>query len=468
MAQTKASQLVWLRNDLRLDDNPALALAAERGSIQVIFIATPSQWRAHHESEAKIGLKAASLVDLNQQFARLGIAFTVLQTHGFDEVPETLLQFCKKQHISDLWFNQETPLDERRRDDAVCDRLSAESIECHPQPLDLLVNVPVLTQQNEPYKVFTPYYRRWLQLLQECQKPPYEYPSPQGEALSVEPLKLSWARQYREDLWLSEEKDVQQKLQSFCKQRLKSYPRKRDFPALPATSTLSPYLSLGRLGPRRLLASLQYHCADQHMHWLDNDWLRELAWRDFYRQLMLHFPRLNRYKPFHLETDNIKWRNDDDKFVAWCEGRTGFPIIDAAMRQLNQTGWMHNRLRMLAASFLSKLLLTDWRRGEQYFMQQLIDGEFAANNGGWQWSASTGCDAAPYFRVFNPVKQSQQYDPQGTFIRRFVPELAELDDKSIHQPSDKQRKACQYPEPIIDYKSARQRAIDIFADLKHH
>ncbi|WP_315982612.1 FAD-binding domain-containing protein [Aliamphritea spongicola] len=154
-------------------------------------------------------------------------------------------------------------------------------------------------------------------------------------------------------------------------------------------------------------------------YWLESDWLRELAWRDFYRQLLIQFPAINKHKPFKADTDQIRWQQNDAHWQAWCTGRTGFPIIDAAMRQLLQTGWMHNRLRMLTASFLTKLLFQDWRRGEAFFMQHLVDGDFAANNGGWQWSASVGCDAAPYFRVFNPLRQSEKFDPEGLFIRRF-------------------------------------------------
>ena len=172
------------------------------------------------------------------------------------------------------------------------------------------------------------------------------------------------------------------------------------------------------------------------------------------------------YPANRSETERVAWRQDEIGFQAWCEGKTGFPIVDAAMRQLLQTGWMHNRLRMITASFLSKLLLIDWHRGEQFFMQHLIDGEFAANNGGWQWSASTGVDAAPYFRVFNPTRQSERFDADGEFIRRFVPELRQVPGKQIHNPSDQTRQETGYPMPVVDYKPARQAAIEAFANLK--
>jgi len=461
------SQLVWLRNDLRLDDNPALTSAQQQGAIQVVFIATPKQWQQHDESVAKQGLKAASLHSLAKQLAAKGIPFTLLETDFFSAIPAVLADYCQKNRITEIWFNQETPLDERRRDSAVMALLEDSDVTSHALAPDLMVSVPVLTQQNEPFKVFTPYYRRWLQILQETQTPPYAVPEKQGDAIAFELAEPQWARNYRNDLWPADETTVLKKLSQFCRKKIKTYLQQRDFPADPATSTLSPYLSIGRIGPRRLLASIQYHCSEQHLHWQDNDWLRELAWRDFYRQLLVHFPRLSMEKPFKPETDHVVWRKDDAGFQAWCEGKTGFPIVDAAMRQLQQTGWMHNRLRMITASFLTKLLLIDWRRGEQFFMQHLIDGEFAANNGGWQWSASTGVDAAPYFRVFNPSRQSERFDPDGEFIRRFVPELNDVSNKQIHNPPDTLREELGYPLPVIDYKQARQAAIEAFAKLKN-
>lgn len=460
-----ATQLVWLRNDLRLDDNPALYHAQQQGQIRVVFIATPKQWQKHDESAARLGLKAAVLKNLSTQLAEIGIQFDLIEVNLFSDIPATLLDFCQQHHLQTVWFNQETPLDEYNRDQAVSTLLNAHQIGCEILTADLIVSCPILNQQNEPYKVFTPYYRRWLQLLSEQQQAAYDTPVAQGGPLSSPMLKPAWAGDYREDLWPAEELRVLDKLDLFCDKKLQRYKDNRDFPAEPATSTLSPHLSLGQLGPRRLVSSIQFHCAQQQRDWHDDDWLRELAWRDFYRQLLLYFPDISKRKAFKPETEHVAWRQDDAGFEAWCQGKTGFPIIDAAMRQLLQTGWMHNRLRMLSASFLSKLLLIDWRRGERFFMQHLIDGDFAANNGGWQWSASTGVDAAPYFRVFSPIRQSEKFDPEGLFIKRFVAELSELPAKNLHWPDEQQRLATGYPLPIVDYKSARQRAIAAFANL---
>jgi deoxyribodipyrimidine photo-lyase len=459
-------QLVWLRNDLRLDDNPALALAQQQGPIRVVYVSTPEQWRQHHESPARLGLKAAAVQDVASRLAGKGIAFDHLECDSFDSVVEQLLGHCTSLGIQQLWFNAETPLDEQRRDQAVSELLADHDIAIQRCEFDLLVSREVLNLQGLPFKVFTPFYKRWLQYLDVHAQPPYPEPRKQGKAIACKPLTLSWAGEFRSDLWPAEESAALQRLTAFCQQRLHSYPQLRDIPSVAGTSSLSPYLANGQLGPRRCVDTIKLCCAQAGRDWHSDDWLRELAWRDFYRQLMHHFPRLSKGRPFRLDTERIKWNNSDEDFQAWCEGRTGFPIVDAAMRQLRQTGWMHNRLRMVAASFLSKILFVDWRRGEQYFMQQLIDGEFAANNGGWQWSASTGCDAAPYFRVFNPTRQSQRFDPQGEFIRRFVPELSSLSAKAIHLPSVEDCQNLAYPLPIVDYKLARAYAIDSFKALK--
>ncbi len=458
------TQLVWLRNDLRLDDNPALFHASKQGLVRVVFVATPAQWRDHNDSPAKTGLKATLLHDLDKRLGALGIELDIISTDTFANIPTLLLNYCQQHAISDIWFNAETPFDEIHRDQSVKLLLQQHAITTHESPNDLIVNQPVMNQQGQPFKVFTPYYRRWLTLLTANLQKPWPEPLAQGDALTPSEKNIDWAGNFRRDLWTGTEQDAQQKLYKFCQNRLFGYAADRDHPAIPGTSTLSPYLATGTLGPRRLVETIQVACAQTGRDWLSDDWLRELAWRDFYRQLMLHFPRLNKNRAFKPETDSIIWNVNSLGFDAWCEGRTGFPIVDAAMRQLKQTGWMHNRLRMVAASFLTKLLFIDWREGERFFMQHLIDGEFAANNGGWQWSASTGCDAAPYFRVFNPTRQSERFDPNGDFIHRFVPELATLTAKHIHDPKPDQRKMCGYPDPIVDYKMAREYAIARFAE----
>tara|TARA_R110001606_G_scaffold79901_3_gene184342 strand:+ start:35480 stop:36892 length:1413 start_codon:yes stop_codon:yes gene_type:complete len=467
----KITHLVWLRNDLRCLDNPALYFASleansAKESIAVIITPTPAQWEQHNESGAKTGLRAGLIKNLAKTLATLGIPLHILEAKTFDQLPDIITEYCLSNNIKHLWFNRDLPIHEQQRDKAVCEQLQQHQISAHVQATDIIVPQDVLSQQGTPFKVFTPFFNRWVGMLAQQDITPLPAPEPQAKALPEPNFDLTWEKPFREDLWPADHDTAKQKLWQFCHHKEHHYQEGRDYPIEPATSTLSPYLALGALGPRQCLEAIFYTCNQEERRWQDSIWLKELAWRDFYRQLMSHFPFLCKSQPFKAETNALIWRQNEEEFQAWCEGRTGFPIVDAAMRQLNQTGWMHNRLRMVAASFFTKLMFADWRRGEAYFMSKLIDGEFAANNGGWQWSASTGCDAAPYFRVFNPTRQSQTYDKNGDFIRRFVPELAKLDAKSIHDPKPEQRKQCHYPKPIIDYKPARLAAIKAFDELK--
>jgi deoxyribodipyrimidine photo-lyase len=467
----KIEHLVWLRNDLRCLDNPALhsasleANALNKG-IGVVVTVTPTQWSKHNESDAKTGLRAGLIKTLAKTLATLGIPLHIINAETFDALPDAMTTFCLDHGIKHLWFNRDLPIHEQQRDHAVCEQLHQHHIKTHTLSADLIVPQAVFSQQGTPFKVFTPFFKRWLTLLAQQDITPLPAPESQADPLPEPSLNFTWEKPFREDLWPADQDIAKQKLWLFCHHKERHYQESRDYPVQPATSTLSPYLALGALGPRQCLEAIIYTCSQEERRWQDSIWLKELAWRDFYRQLMEHFPFLSMSHPFKQETNALLWRSNEAEFTAWREGKTGFPIIDAAMRQLKQTGWMHNRLRMVTASFFTKLLFADWRKGEAYFMSQLIDGEFAANNGGWQWSASTGCDAAPYFRVFNPTRQSQTYDKSGDFIKRFVPELATLDAKSIHNPSPEQRKKCDYPEPVIDYKPARLAAIAAFDELK--
>lgn len=458
--------LVWLRNDLRSIDNPALYYASQQGKVAVMVAVTPQQWAEHNESDAKTGLRAGLIKTLANTLATLGIPLHLIYTNTFSDLPNKITDFCLKQDIKHLWFNRDLPVHEQQRDQSVYKTLQNHGVDVHIQHADLIVPQAVLSQQGTPFKVFTPFFKRWVTLLAQQEITPLPAPNPQDQPINTVQLDLSWTAPFREDLWPADQNIAKQRLWQFCHHKERHYLAGRDYPMQPATSTISPYLALGALGPKQCLEAILYTCNQEERSWRDSIWLKELAWRDFYRQLMEHFPSLSMNQPFKTNTNLLSWRNSQNEFHAWCEGKTGFPIVDAAMRQLNQTGWMHNRLRMITASFFTKLLFSDWRKGEAYFMSKLIDGEFSANNGGWQWSASTGCDAAPYFRVFNPTRQSETYDKAGDFIKRFVPELADLDEKSIHNPNNAQRKQCGYPEPIIDYKPARLAAITAFDELK--
>jgi deoxyribodipyrimidine photo-lyase len=268
-------------------------------------------------------------------------------------------------------------------------------------------------------------------------------------------------------LWPAGQHISKKRLRHFIDDHLFHYNQERDFPNLHGTSQLSPYLATGMISPRQcFLAAL-----DANQNELDTGnkgavvWMGELIWREFYKHILVAAPRVSKHKAYKEETDTIWWDHDEKLMLAWQQGQTGYPLIDAAMRQLKTTGWMHNRLRMVVAMFFTKNLFFDWRLGEKYFMSQLIDGDLAANNGGWQWSASTGTDSAPYFRIFNPLRQSERFDPEGKFILQYCPELQDFDKKSIHEPYKIMpliAAQSQYPRPIIDLKKNRDKVLAAF------
>lgn len=475
---------VWLRNDLRLDDNPALYFACEDAKSKgiplcVIYCATEQQWQDHNDAGAKIGFRSAALADLESRLDALNTRLYRFEVDQFSDCAEVIVKFALSHRLDSLWFNSEVPLDEQNRDHQVKQMLNSEGVETHSFQGDFLVSPDLLrTKQGGIYKVFTPWYKAWLQQLDDQQLP---LPVPDLENSSIvtldtmhpqkntttDTISLPGAESFRSDLWPAQEQVALDRASEFCNEKIHRYIDTRDIPSINGTSTLSPYFASGLISARRCLKIIQdsYRAHENINSWRSDPWLREIAWREFYRYLMLHFPSLSRNRPFKPDTEHLQWESNPDLVLAWEQGKTGFPIIDAAMRQLNQTGWMHNRLRMLTASFFTKLMLEHWSKGEAYFMKKLLDGDFASNNGGWQWSASTGCDASPWFRVFNPTRQSEKFDAQGHFIRKFVPELASLDSKSIHNPSLTQRQQRNYPTPIVDYASARERVLERFRAL---
>lgn len=490
------TQLVWLRNDLRILDNPALYHACQTGqAVRVIFCVTKTQWQAHDESPRQLALRQALLAQLAISLANHAIDLEILETTTFDKVPELIHQYCNKHNIQDLWFNRQSWLNEALRDSCVENLLTAGHIKVHSFCDELLVDDKLLTQTGQPYRVFTPWYRQWLKKLQareirllpapsllDCASPASKASKARAtkQAISaphVAPPEISLRTSshlaltnacYRHDIWPSNAQYCLDQLRHFCQHRAASYPHQREFPSINGTSLLSPYLAVGALSIRQCYYYLQQSLRESNLHssidacannWPDHSWLKELGWREFYRYLMINNPNLAKGETFNPAKEP-KWVDNPVQFEAWCQGETGYPLIDAAMRQLHQTGWMHNRLRMLSASFLCKLLLIDWRKGERFFNQQLLDADFSSNNGGWQWSASVGCDAAPWFRIFNPILQSRKFDAQGDFIRKMLPQLSSLSNKDIHWPSDKQRASLGYCAPIINYAASRQRALN--------
>jgi len=465
--------LVWLRNDLRVRDNPALFKAAEEGEgVIALYIHCDFYVERFPLGAPKLDFIRRHLLIMAKTLARLNIPLRVLRVASPDEIPEALLALAQAHKINQLFFNAEYPLDELQRDLAVNNLMRAQGIHvkrCH----DRVIIPPGIIRngQGEAYRVFTAFKRKWLQSAMSLSLQPLGMPVKQRDMLNTKPAAISeisalfngLVLRNLEQLWPAGEDEAYARLDSFIENHISDYQGQRDYPALAGTSQLSPYLAIGSLSPRQALnAVLQFTGGE----WETGNegattWINELIWREFYQHLLVDFPDICKHKAMQSHTEAFPWRQSPELFATWCSGNTGIPLVDAAMRQLNLTGWMHNRLRMVVAMFLSKNLQIDWRLGERYFMTQLIDADFAANNGGWQWSASTGTDAAPYFRIFNPVSQSKKFDPDGTFIRTWVPELSGLTSRQIHEPPP----VADYPQPIVDLVESRKQTIELFAQL---
>jgi deoxyribodipyrimidine photo-lyase len=462
--------LVWLRNDLRLEDNPALYYATHQGETCCVYTITPEQWRQHDDAPTKIALWRERLIAVQHELREHNIPLKLIRfmddsESTYSNIPAALLKLANTINAHSLYFNNEYPLNEKQRDLHVSEAFIQEGRQVKRYDGDVVMQPgTVKTQQNATYKVFTPFSRQWHKLVGENQLAMASKPATQNASLLSldDDVNAQWSLDstiYRQDLWPVETSAIHQRLHQFAANRSQSYKEMRDIPSVNGTSTLSPYLACGAISVRQCISAIRQNVGE----WRSNQWITELIWREFYRHLIDSYPHLSRSKNFIHLVKPIPWNNDEDSFLAWCEGRTGYPIVDAAMKQLVQTGWMHNRLRMVTAAFLTKLLLVDWRKGEAFFMQHLLDGDYASNNGGWQWAASTGADAAPYFRIFSPERQSERFDKEGVFIKKLLPELDTLTKKTIHTPNSEQRKLCQYIEPIVNYKWARQRALEEYA-----
>ncbi|WP_027349331.1 deoxyribodipyrimidine photo-lyase [Halotalea alkalilenta] len=467
-------QLVWFRNDLRCADQRALSAASARGEVIALVSPCYEQWREHGHGANKLDFWYRSAKALAAGLDALNIPLLVLEVERFDQVPEALVKRARALGCSALHFNDEYAVNERERDRRVAEACRAAGLEVH-RYTDTVQFAPgeLRTNKGEYYSVFTPFAKAWHRELEGARLKPSPMPerqSPPAEIVSEELPAPPRRATIDTALWPAGEEEAQARLSRFIRDRLRLYQRDRDFPALAATSALSAYLAVGAISARQCLNAVLHH---NHGHLADGDagtstWVNELVWREFYQHILVGYPQVCRHRPFRQEAQRIRWRDAPEELEAWRQGRTGYPLIDAAMRQLVETGWMHNRLRMVTAMFLTKHLLIDWREGEAFFLDHLVDGELGANNGGWQWAASTGTDAAPYFRLFNPTTQSQRFDPEGAFIAAWLEGFEELDAKARHAPSAQQREACGYPAPIVDHRAARERALSTFAAAFKH
>ncbi len=517
--------LMWFRRDLRLHDNTALTALCEQAndneaSATAVYFMTPQQWNEHDNSLAQIDHIARTLPILADDLQKqLNITLNVYVCDDFEACIEAMTEFCQEHKVTTVMANYEYEGNEGDRDERLAEQLKKDDVEfirhhdqCVLPPLSITTN-----DGDSMYKVFTPFYRKWRDTLEAgsvTAHKPLTIKNNNKTKNTIESITLKsvkdnantgtniekLARSIVDDYATAIERNAERKyadsesqleqsrndypageaaayhrLKDFTADDIKNYDVSRDKPILQGTSHLSAYLTIGAISPR--MCYLQASKAQEQLHGNDNDnedinrWISELAWRDFYRHVLVDKPKLVQHKAYKEDVDKkIEWSYDKENFEAWCSGKTGVPLVDAAMRCLNATGFMHNRLRMVTAMFLTKDLLIDWRCGERYFMQQLIDGDFASNNGGWQWSASTGTDSSPYFRIMNPFSQGKSHDAQGEFIKTWLPELKEVPASTLHS-EDKMRKAFKkggkfakkdYPTPIVEHKEARQQAIAEF------
>jgi deoxyribodipyrimidine photo-lyase len=481
-----ASGLMWFRRDLRVADNAALyhALKSCR-QLHCVFVLDTEILdllpRADRRVEFILGTLAALDADLAALGARAGTGLIVRHALAREEIPRLARQLA----VQAVFANHDYEPQALARDAQVLGALANAGIAMHTWKDQVIFERDeVLTQAGNPYSVFTPYKNAWLKKVDAFYLQAYpveEYAAslatrPQDGRAPVPTLKaIDFETTNLAALKVAPGAAGGEALLKDFLGRIDRYEETRNFPAVKGPSYLSVHLRFGTVSIRALAREAHKHAAAGSKG--AAVWLSELIWRDFYFQILHHFPHVATHA-FRPEYDAIRWEHGkeaDAMFKAWCAGRTGYPLVDAAMAQINQTGYMHNRLRMVVASFLVKDLGIDWRRGERYFAKHLIDFDLAANNGGWQWASSSGCDAQPWFRIFNPVTQSEKFDAEGKFIRRYLPQLAGLPDEVLHAPWRARpvdlaaaglSPGVNWPEPIVDHEEARQRTLARYAVVK--
>jgi len=428
----KKIAVFWFRRDLRLDDNAGLYHALKsKDSVLPIFIFDKNILdKLEDKNDKRVEFIHDAILDLNTKLTELNSTIKV-----FYSTPEKVFkELVKEYDITTVYTNHDYEPYADERDLGVKEFLVKHKIGFKSYKDQCIFEKDEVTKDDgKPYTVFTPYSRKWKLRLTDYHVKPYPNKKYFSNFLKSDSFQIPTLKQLG-----FEKTDLETPSKTISKSVVTNYKEQRDFPAIKGTSKLSVHLRFGTVSIRAL--------AKQALV-LNETWLNELIWRDFYMTILYHFPHAakNSFKP---QYDRIVWRNNETEFKAWCEGKTGFPIVDAGMRELNNTGFMHNRVRMIVASFLVKDLLIDWRWGEAYFAQKLLDFDLSANNGGWQWASGSGCDSAPYFRVFNPTEQTKKFDPKYEYIKKWIPEFNTHD----------------YPKPIVDHAAARLRVLAVYKE----
>jgi deoxyribodipyrimidine photo-lyase len=441
--------LVWIRRDLRLQDHHALSLALKQASeVYLTFNFDPKIIDLLPTADRRIQFIHESLCEIETELQKRGSSLIVTYGDPTIEIPK----LAQELKVDAVFFNRDYEPYAKERDANVEKSLQAKKIIFkHFQDSVIFESQVVLSKTSEHYKVFTPYKNRWLQLFHE------QFPEVARYEVNLKKiarftndkniLSFDWMKKIKKEktknVIIGGRSEALKKLKKFSN-HIRNYHIQRDFPAIDGTSSLSTYIRFGNLSIREMV---KLACEEKTAG--NEIWLSELIWREFYQMILDVHPYIVE-RSFKPDYDKIKWRGTEEHFIAWKNGMTGFPIVDASMRCFKETGMMHNRLRMIVASFLCKILLVDWRKGEAYFAQQLMDFDLAANNGGWQWSSSSGCDAQPYFRIFNPYTQTEKFDPNGEFIRQWIAELN----------TDK------YPQPIVSYEKNRVTCLEMYKVVK--
>ncbi len=472
--------VVWFRDDLRLNDNPALHLAAQTGSAVIpLFILDEESRGLRVRGGAQRWWLHHSLASLGEALSKRGSQLVLRRGPALD----ALLGVIEASGAGAVHWNRRYTPGGIATDTAIKEALSARGIEVHSFAGRLIHEPARLeTKAGGPYKVYTPFWRA----LEGGEEPREPLPAPSSlrgpKRLPASDRLKSWALLPEKPNWASEiartwtpgEDEALARLDAFVRDGLKDYSKQRDDPGdAEGTSALSPHLAVGEISPHQVWHATRRLPKDVARKNVVT-FRREIAWREFSHYLLYRFPKLGT-ENYNSRFDDFEWRSDRRALKAWQQGRTGYPIVDAGMRQLWRTGWMHNRVRMITASFLTKHLLVDWREGEAWFWDTLVDADEASNASNWQWVAGSGADAAPYFRIFNPILQGEKFDPDGSYVRRFVPEVAKLPDKYIHKPWDAPDGVLEkagvelgktYPERIVEHAGARQRALAAYDGIK--